>query len=307
MGSGTTCAVAQKLGRRWLGCDINIGSVQTTTKRISQVIEGQLQSKANDLLPDFEGSLGFKVLNVNDYDVFRNEIEAKEIVMEVYSVEPIRRSYFDGTLDVDFVKVMPLNRVLNKMDVRTLLKNVGDKIDEFTVKKNSKAGDPVYEEGVVVICSGMELDVLDFLKKENKSGVRIDVRNILTDRKNLTFKQKPEARITVDAKEKALSVEIKDFHSPLLMRKLEAENEKIINKEHRIRVEDYRQVIESVAIDVDYNGKLFNAEVIDLPTKEQLIQSKYSWVYEKKGAYTVAVKITDVLGEEYFETFEVKA
>ena len=30
-GSGTTLAVAQKLGRRWIGCDINLG-YQTTTK-----------------------------------------------------------------------------------------------------------------------------------------------------------------------------------------------------------------------------------------------------------------------------------
>ena len=307
MGSGTTCAVAQKMGRRWLGCDINLGSVQTTTKRISQIVEGQLQSAQNDLLPDFEGSLGFKVLNVNDYEVFRNELEAKEIVMEVYSVEPIRRSYFDGVLDGNFVKVMPLNRVLNKMDIRTLIKNISDKIDEFTVKKNSKSGEAVYEQSVVVICSGMELDVLDFLKKENKSGVQVEVRNILTDRKNLTFKQKPEARLKVGAKDGVLEVVVQDFHSPLLMRKLEAENEKILNKEHRVRVEDYRQVIESVAIDVDYDGKLFNAEIIDLPKQEEFILPKYSWKYPKKGTYTVAVKITDVLGEAYFETFEVKA
>ena len=110
------------------------------------------------------------MLNVNDYDVFKNEIEAKEIVMEMYGVEPVKRTYFDGVLDKNFVKVMPLNRVLNKMDIRTLLKNVGDKLDSFTVKTKSKAGEAVYEEGVLVICSGMELDVLDFIKKENKTG-----------------------------------------------------------------------------------------------------------------------------------------
>ncbi|MFZ2556174.1 MAG: site-specific DNA-methyltransferase [Minisyncoccia bacterium] len=305
VGSGTTCAVAQKLGRRWMGCDINLGAIQTTTKRISQIVEDQTNEKKEKLLSDFKGSLGFKVLNVNDYDVFRNELESKEIVMEVYGVEPVKRSYFDGVLDKNFVKVMPLNRVLNKMDIRTLLKNIGDKMESFTVKKKSKSGEPVYEESVIVICSGMELDVVDFLKKENKTGVKVDVRNILTDRKNLTFKQKPEARVEVKAKDKKLSVEIKDFFSPLLMRKLEVENEKIIKKEHKVRVEDFKQVVESVAIDVDYDGKLFNAEIIDLPEQDKLIQTKYSWEYPKKGKYTVAIKIVDVLGEAYFETFEV--
>ncbi len=303
MGSGTTQTVAQKLGRKWIGCDINIGAIQTTTKRLNQIVADQQKEKTKG----FKGSLGFKILNVNDYDVFKNEIEAKEIVMEMYGVEPVKRTYFDGVLDRNFVKVMPMNRVLNKMDIRTLLKNVDDKKDSFTVKTKSKAGEPVYEEGVLVICSGMELDVLDFIKKENTTGVKIEVRDILTDKKNLIFKKKPEAKIDVKAKDKKLSVELKDFYSPILMRKLEIENEKVLKKDHKAKVEDFKQIIDSVAIDVDYNGKLFNAEVMDLPDKKEVIKAKYSWEYPKKGKYTVAIKVVDVLGEEYFETFEINA
>jgi len=303
MGSGTTQAVAQKLGRKWIGCDINIGAIQTTTKRLNQIVADQQKEKTKG----FKGSLGFKILNVNDYDVFKNEIEAKEIVMEMYGVEPVKRTYFDGVLDKNFVKVMPMNRVLNKMDIRTLIKNVDDKKDSFTVKTKSKAGEPVYEEGVLVICSGMELDVLDFIKKENKTGVKIEVRDILTDKKNLIFKKKPEAKIDVKVKDKKLAVELKDFYSPILMRKLEIENEKVLKKDHKAKVEDFKQIIDSVAIDVDYNGKLFNAEVMDLPEKKEVIKAKYSWEYTKKGKYTVAIKVVDVLGEEYFETFEVNA
>lgn len=303
MGSGTTQSVAQKLGRKWMGCDINLGALQIATKRLNQIIADQQKEKTKG----FKGSLGFKILNVNDYDVFKNEIEAKEIVMEMYGVEPVKRTYFDGVLDKNFVKVMPMNRVLNKMDIRTLIKNVDDKKDSFTVKTKSKAGEPVYEEGVLVICSGMELDVLDFIKKENKTGVKIEVRDILTDKKNLIFKKKPEAKIDVKAKDKKLSVELKDFYSPILMRKLEIENEKVLKKDHKAKVEDFKQIIDSVAIDVDYNGKLFNAEVMDLPDKKETIKAKYSWEYTKKGKYTVAIKVVDVLGEEYFETFEINA
>lgn len=303
VGSGTTCAVAQKLGRRWIGCDINLGAIQTTTKRLNQIIEDQSKEKQKD----FKGSLGFKVLNVNDYDVFKNELEAKEIVMEMYGIEPVKRTYFDGILDKNFVKVLPLNRVLNKMDIRSLLKNINDKIDGFTVKKQSKSGEAVYDEGVLVICSGMELDVLDFLKKENKTGVKIDVRDIQTDKKNLIFKEKPEAKLEVKAKDKKLSIELKDFYSPILMRKLELENEKVLKKEDRAKVGDFKQIIDSVAIDVDYDGKLFNAEIMDIPDKKEVIKVTYAWEYPKKGKYTVAVKIVDVLGEEYFETFSISA
>src|SRR5207248_8828074 len=83
-GSGTTLAVAQKLGRKWIGCDINIGAIQTTTKRLAQIIEDQLRASRAELFTnDFEGLLGFKIYNVNDYDIFKNELEAKEIVMEM--------------------------------------------------------------------------------------------------------------------------------------------------------------------------------------------------------------------------------
>ncbi len=295
VGSGTTCAVAQKLGRRWIGCDINLGAIQTSTKRLNQIIDEQ------------KSATGFKVLNVNEYTAFKNELEAKEIVMEMYGVEPMKRSYFDGVLDTSYVKVMPMNRVLNKLDMKTLLKNVNDKLADFTVKKKSKSGEPVYDEGVLVICSGMDLEVADYLKKENKTGVKIDVRDITTDKKNLVFKKPPEASIEVKAKDKKLSVSLKEFYSPILMRKLEIENSKALKKEYQAKVEDFRQIIDSVAIDVDYSGDLFNAEIMDLPTKRELIKADYSWEYPKKGKYTVAVKIVDVLGEEYFETFEITA
>jgi len=299
VGSGTTPAVAQKFGRKWVACDINLGAIQTTTKRLNQIINEQQEEKDKN----FKGLSAFKIYNVNDYDVFKNELEAKEVVMEMYGVEPIKRSYFDGVLDNNFVKAMPLNRVLNKLDIRTVLKNIEDKIDNFTVKKKSKSGEAVYEEGVLIIASGVELDVSDFLKKENKTGVKVEIRDILTDKKNLIFKKKPEAKIEVKTKDKKLSIELKEFYSPILMRKLEVENGKMLKKEHQAKVGDFKQIIDSVAIDVDYNGNLFNAEIVDLPNKNELIKAKYEWEYSKKGKYAVAIKIVDVLGEEYFETF----
>ena len=294
-GSGTALAVAQKLGRKWIGCDINIGAIQTTTKRLAKIIEDQQKEK--------KGLMAFKIYNVNDYDIFKNEVEAKEIIMNMYGIEPIKRSYFDGTLDNNFVKVMPMNRVLNKLDVKEVIKNTQDSIDNFTVKTSSKAGESTYEQGVVIICSGAEIDINSFLRQENNTGVKIEVRDVLTEKKSLIFKKKPEAKIEVKAEGKKLTVTIQDFCSPILIRKLELENEKIKDDKAKAKVEDFKQVIDSVAIDVDYNGELFNAEIMDLPDKKEVIKAVYNWDYPKSGKNTVAIKIVDVLGEEYFETF----
>jgi len=301
LGSGTTCAVAQKLGRKWIGCDINLGAIQTTTKRLNKIIDGQEKEPQKD----FRGSLGFKIYNVNDYDVFKNEIEAKEIVMEMYGIEGIKRSYFDGVLDNDLVKIMPLNRVLNKLDIKLVLKNINDKIDSFTPKKKSKTSEATFEEKVLVICSGADSDVFDFERKENKTGVKVEIRDILTDKKNLIFKKKPEARISVKGKDKKLSLEIKEFYSPILIRKLEIENSKVLKRDYQAKIKDFRQIIDSVAIDADYNGKLFNAEIMDIPSKREMIKAQYNYEYKKAGDYKVAVKIVDLLGEEYFETFDL--
>ena len=48
MGSGTTQAVAMKLGRRFIGADINLGAIQTTTKRLISLaneLETEMEAK----------------------------------------------------------------------------------------------------------------------------------------------------------------------------------------------------------------------------------------------------------------------
>jgi site-specific DNA-methyltransferase (adenine-specific)/adenine-specific DNA-methyltransferase len=301
-GSGTTLAVAQKLGRRWIGCDINLGAIQTTTKRLNQILEEQKQKK---LLNKFEGLNAFKVYNVNDYEIFKNEIESKEIIMEMYGVEPIKQSYFDGVLDQNLVKVMPLNRVLNKMDIENLLKEINKSTDQFTPKTTTSREEETYEEEVLVIASGVELDAINYLKKENKTGVKVEIRDIQADKKSLLFKKPTAADVDVKVSGRIVLMSIKEFYSPILVQMLELENEKQINPQGKVVIEDFKQIIDSVCIDVNYNGKLFNAEIMDLPSKKKLVSAIYEYEYKSKGKYTLAIKIVDVLGEEYFETFDI--
>ena len=75
MGSGTTQAVAMRLGRRFIGADINLGAIQTTTKRLIGVAKEIGEQLPNTEEPKYTG---FTVYNVNNYDVFRNPVQAKE-------------------------------------------------------------------------------------------------------------------------------------------------------------------------------------------------------------------------------------
>jgi hypothetical protein len=39
LGSGTTAAVAQKMGRHWIGCDVGYGAIQTARRRLQRVLQ----------------------------------------------------------------------------------------------------------------------------------------------------------------------------------------------------------------------------------------------------------------------------
>lgn len=84
MGSGTTQAVAMKLGRRFIGADINLGAIQTTTKRLLNIAL-DLNGKINEE-PKYTG---FSVYNVNHYDVFRNPLEAKDLLIKALEIQPL--------------------------------------------------------------------------------------------------------------------------------------------------------------------------------------------------------------------------
>jgi site-specific DNA-methyltransferase (adenine-specific)/adenine-specific DNA-methyltransferase len=301
MGSGTTPVVAQKLNRRWIACDINKGAIITATQRINKILKEQKSKDA------------FKVYNVNHYDVFTNEIQAKQLLIETYRVEELTRGDFDGTLGADYVKIVSPNRVLSKMDITFVLDAIKKNKDLFIVKKVSKQKDATFENKVIVICSGAELDVRDFVKKENNTGVEIEIRDIQIDKKELDFKKPTEANISYSVKGNKLTVDVKDYYSPLLMKRLEIENEKRLSVTERVQLFDYRQALEHVVIDVNYgegqkkgSDISFNAEIfLHKEKKGELVDTSHEYTYDKKGTYTVAVKIVDVLGEEYFETHEI--
>ena len=59
MGSGTTVAVAHQLGRRWIGCDVGYGAVQTVRRRLQRVVQekgpGFAIYQLDDALPPVTG------------------------------------------------------------------------------------------------------------------------------------------------------------------------------------------------------------------------------------------------------------
>ncbi len=144
MGSGTTQAVASKLNRRYIGADINLGAIQTSTNRLLKIIDEKSETP------------GFEVYNVNDYDFFRNELEAKQLIIDALEIQPMPASnIYDGELDGRMVKIMTTNRITTKADLSELIANFP--YDIFSKRKEDSPSEPV--ERITIICMGHEPDL----------------------------------------------------------------------------------------------------------------------------------------------------
>ena len=269
MGSGTTQAVAMRLGRRFIGADINLGAIQTTTKR--------LINAAKEL--DEDKYTGFEVYNVNNYDFFRNPVEAKELLIEALGIQKYDSSVvYDGELDGYMVKIMPTNRIATKADLEELKANLPYAAFE---KRKEENPDGIVER-IKIICMGHEPDLKASLEQELSAyKIEIEILDILKDKSQLQFKRESDALVV---KEEGKLI-VKEFYPMNLLQKLSMQKES---------VEDWRQLVESVFIDWNYDGETMRPSVTDIPGKDELVTGSYEI---PKDATRIMVKITDLLSE----------
>lgn len=279
MGSGTTQAVAMKLGRRFIGADINLGAVQTTTKRLLSVAK-DLQKAQNNLVENEPVKYtGFEVYNVNNYDFFRNPLEARDLLIQALEIQPFPQGeVWDGELDGRMIKIMPVNRIATKADLKELTANLPYKT--YEKRKQENPSEPV--EKITIVCMGHEPDLKGALEQELIDyKIDVDVVDILRDKTDLQLKREAEAEIVREGGK----LVIRSFFPMNLMQKLSLQTD---------CVEDWRQLTDSVMIDWNYDGVVMQPAVIDIPEKNQLVKGIYD-IPENAG--TIKVKITDLLSE----------
>lgn len=279
MGSGTTQSVAMKLGRRFIGADINLGAIQTTTKRLLSVAKELKDSQTSIESAADTKYTGFEVYNVNNYDFFRNPVEARDLLIAALEIQPFPQSdIWDGELDGRMVKIMPVNRIATKADLKELLANLPYKT--YEKRKEENPNQPV--ERITIVCMGHEPDLKGAMEQElTDYKVDIQIMDILRDKADLQLKRDSEAEIVREGGK----LVIRAFYPMNLMQKLS------LQKEY---VEDWRQLVDSVMIDWNYDGVVMQPAVTDVPGKSELVKGIYDI---PEGSGTIKVKITDLLSE----------
>ncbi len=279
MGSGVTQMCAMRMGRRFIGADINLGAIQTTTKRLLSVAKELEDSQTSMGSAADTKYTGFEVYNVNNYDFFRNPVEARDLLIAALEIQPFPQSdVWDGELDGRMVKIMPVNRIATKADLKELLANLPYKT--YEKRKEENPNQPV--ERITIVCMGHEPDLKGAMEQElTDYKVDIQIMDILRDKADLQLKRDSEAEIVREGGK----LVIRAFYPMNLMQKLS------LQKEY---VEDWRQLVDSVMIDWNYDGVVMQPAVTDVPGKSELVKGIYDI---PEGSGTIKVKITDLLSE----------
>ena len=132
-GSGTTAAVAEKLGRKWIATDLGKFGIHTTRKRLIQVQRAQ-QAAGKPFR-------AFEVLNLGRYErqaylnvggrlsgaqkeaaLAQKEREFRELILRAYKAQPLDdQSFFHGKNAGRLVVVGPINLPVGRLFVEEII------------------------------------------------------------------------------------------------------------------------------------------------------------------------------------------
>jgi len=233
----------------------------------------------------------FAIYKVNNYDLKLLRTEAIELAVHYIGIQRTRTDrFFDGTLGKNLVKIIDFNHPLTLLDLQLLQDELKKRPDE--------------DRDITIVCLGKELAVDPWIGEWNKKHPinKIKVIELKTDKKYGSFLiHKPaEAKVSIKRKNNKATIEIQDFISPTIIERLNIDNTLF-----KVKIPDFRSMIDCVLIDNNYDSNTFHIVYSDVPEKKNdLVTGKYEIEILKKKTI-LAVKIIDMLGEEIMKVTEV--
>ena len=297
VGSGTAAAVAEKLNRRWIACDLGRFAIHTTRKRLLST-------------PDVRP---FVIQNLGKYErqswqvaEFGGKKQAEAIqkqyrnfILELYSARPIDGyAWLHGIKDGRMVHVGAVDSPVAYNDLTQIL---------IEFKKATGTGKDAPKVAAV--------DVLgwDFAFEINEIGIQqaeaagIHVRCLKIPREVMDPKAVEQgdvkffelAALSVDAKTKKqeLTLKLTDFTIP----------PDDVPEDVQKAIKHWSQWIDYWAVDWENKGDTFHNQWQTYRTRQDMsLKLETSHVYEEPGEYVVMVKVIDILGNDTTKTIKVK-
>jgi adenine-specific DNA-methyltransferase len=287
-GSGTTAAVAEKLGRRWITCDLGRFAIHTTRKRLLSI---------DNVRP-------FVVQNLGKYErqawqaaefadpAQRASVQARyrNFILDLYHAAPI-----DGYTWIHGMKAGRLVHV-GSVDAPIAIGEVKGIVNEFWRVKGRDAGE--HSNGIDILGWDFAFDLNETAKQMAlDANIRLAFKKIprevlekkAVEQGDIFFYELAALDVEVKPGKQSVSVELKNFFVP----------PDDVPEEVRGAITHWSQWIDYWAVDWDYRDDTFHNQWQTYRTKkEPKIGLRAFHEYEAPGNYTIVIKVIDILGND---------
>jgi DNA modification methylase len=302
-GSGTTLAVAEKLGRRWIGCDLSRYAIHVTRKRLldienSKDLENEDKKYGRKARP-------FEILNLGKYErqlwqvkTFTNKDEKQALfeylafILKLYGAEPISGfTHIHGRKGNALVYVGAVDTPVTIQEILDAIKDAKSQDAkelhilgwEWEMGLNNAIQEIAKRENIKLKLRTIPMDVLD--QEAVKKG-------------DIQFFELAYFDVSIKTKGKTVEVELKDFVIP---------HTDLIPDDVKDKIKKWTDWIDYWSIDFDFKNDTFNNGWTSYRTKkDRTLNLKATHTYDKPGKYKIFIKVIDIFGIDTSQIYEVE-
>jgi DNA modification methylase len=284
-GSGTTLAVAEKLGRRWIGCDLGRFAIHTTRKRLLSIA---------DCRP-------FDIENLGAYERQRWQVTTGNGAL---------RAYLDTILA--FYRAQPVEGFEHLHGRKAgRMVHVGATDAPVTIDETEDVMDEMADNGIEA-CDLLgwewEMGLHDTItERARRRGLDVRPRQIprevmerqIVEADAVRFFELAHVDLDVRRQRQEACVVLKDFAIP---------SEDLIPPKVRERVESWSDLIDYWSVDYDFSDEVFHNQWQAYRTRAHpALATQSDWhEYPGPGRYSIVVKIIDIFGNDTTKLAEVR-
>jgi adenine-specific DNA-methyltransferase len=312
-GSGTTMAVAERLGRRWIGCNLDKVGIQVSRNRM-------VNQQAKPFLLENIGNYQRHMIYLSGSKIG----EMQRIILKLYGAEPRSdrpdlgvKTNDDGTTELVYVgypdrpvtakKVIELaqeTQILDGSGFKTLVVLAWDYDYNYTTEYESRKKLLKSPLSVDIKALTIPPEIYNYLKKAKNEAELDGLRDKITFQEKPYLKvSKPEIRDAGNGKVIiSLGIDRYVLMSFPIPEKQQAELRKAIK-------DNFAALIDYWAIDWDYDGVTFRSTWQAIRGNGRRSQTVVTLAESPElplGKRTIAVRLVDVFGNDASATVEVR-
>jgi adenine-specific DNA-methyltransferase len=294
-GSGTTAAVAEKLGRRWIACDLGRFAVHTTRKRLLNVAD--VQPFAVENLGKYERQL-WQEAEFGESATARTA-SYRSFILDLYRATPVAGyTWLHGLKQGRMVYVGTVDAPVTTGDVKQI-------VVEFR-KAVGTGKDAPKSQSVDVLGWDFAFE-LNEIARQDAQKANIDLRLVRIPREvldkraveqgDIKFFELAALSVGTAQSRRKVTLTLEDFIIPL----------DDVPADVQAAVTHWSQWIDYWAVDWDNKGDTFHNEWQAYRTrKSRDLALATEHTYAEPGDYTVVLKVIDILGNDTTKTISVR-